>query len=211
MSGFAGRSRSLEQIRRPLRRSWLRSRWRQTPSQTGPNAARSGGGGFWLRLCFGEVPEQRFSDRRPVQTHFDPHRCSVQSGANVCSRNPVSSVVELNGVVVGHLPGLRVAQQPVVCLDEKPVTLHADVRPASAAAPGREAGQYSEYKRCGTANVFCAVESKAARRRFDYKANPYQAVRELAITEDVDRESNHSDVEDESAQSMKSDGSPVSS
>src|SRR5215204_2555583 len=30
-------------------------------------------------------------------------------------------------------------QQPVVCVDEKPVTLHADVRPASPAAPGREA------------------------------------------------------------------------
>ena len=29
-------------------------------------------------------------------------------------------------------------KQPVVCLDEKPVTLHADVRPASAARPGRE-------------------------------------------------------------------------
>jgi len=27
-------------------------------------------------------------------------------------------------------------QQPVVCLDEKPVTLHADVRPASPAAAG---------------------------------------------------------------------------
>ena len=30
-------------------------------------------------------------------------------------------------------------QQPVVCLDEKPVTLHADVRAISVAEPGREA------------------------------------------------------------------------
>ena len=30
-------------------------------------------------------------------------------------------------------------QEPVVCLDEKPVTLHAEVRPASPARPGREA------------------------------------------------------------------------
>jgi hypothetical protein len=30
-------------------------------------------------------------------------------------------------------------QQPVVCLDEKPITLHADVRPPSPAVPGREA------------------------------------------------------------------------
>jgi hypothetical protein len=55
------------------------------------------------------------------------------------------------------------ATQPVVCLDEKPVTLHADVRPASPAKPGREARQNNEYERCGTANVFCAVEPKAGR------------------------------------------------
>ena len=54
-------------------------------------------------------------------------------------------------------------QQPVVCLDEKPITLHADVRPASPAAPGREARRDNEYERCGTANVFCAVEPKAGR------------------------------------------------
>jgi len=53
--------------------------------------------------------------------------------------------------------------QPVVCLDEKPVTLHADVRPPSAAKPGRESRRDNEYKRCGTANVFCAVEPKAGR------------------------------------------------
>ena len=54
-------------------------------------------------------------------------------------------------------------QEPVVCLDEKPVTLHADVRPASPAKPGREARRDNEYERCGTANVFCAVEPKAGR------------------------------------------------
>jgi transposase len=54
-------------------------------------------------------------------------------------------------------------KQPVVCLDEKPVTLHADVRPPSAAMPGREARRDNEYKRCGTANAFCAVEPKAGR------------------------------------------------
>jgi hypothetical protein len=54
-------------------------------------------------------------------------------------------------------------KEPVVCLDEKPVTLHADVRPASPAKPGREARRDNEYERCGTANVFCAVEPKAGR------------------------------------------------
>ena len=54
-------------------------------------------------------------------------------------------------------------QQPVICLDEKPVTLHADVRPFSAAKPRREARRDNEYERRGTANVFCAVEPKAGR------------------------------------------------
>ncbi|MDE3198372.1 MAG: IS630 family transposase [Acidobacteriota bacterium] len=54
-------------------------------------------------------------------------------------------------------------QEPVVCLDEKPVTLHAEVRQPSAAEPGREARRDSEYVRRGTANVFCAVEPKTGR------------------------------------------------
>ena len=55
------------------------------------------------------------------------------------------------------------AAQPVICLDEKPVTLHADIRPAFPAKPGREARRDNEYERRGTANVFCAVEPKAGR------------------------------------------------
>ncbi len=52
-------------------------------------------------------------------------------------------------------------EEAVVCLDEKPVTLHAEVRSFSPAAPGREARRDSEYERRGTANIFCAVEPKA--------------------------------------------------
>ncbi len=54
-------------------------------------------------------------------------------------------------------------EEPVVCLDEKPVVLHQEVRPAVAMKPGRVARRDSEYKRCGTANVFCGVEPKAGR------------------------------------------------
>ncbi|PYV30360.1 MAG: IS630 family transposase [Acidobacteria bacterium] len=53
--------------------------------------------------------------------------------------------------------------EPVVCLDEKPVSLHADVRPPIPARPGRIAKRDNEYKRCGTANVFSAAEPKAGR------------------------------------------------
>ena len=53
--------------------------------------------------------------------------------------------------------------EPVVCFDEKPVTLHADVRAPTPAKPGREARRDNEYERRGTANVFCAIEPKAGR------------------------------------------------
>src|SRR5215469_14092771 len=70
------------------------------------------------------------------------------------------------------------AQEPVICLDEKSVTLHADVRPSSAAAPGRESRQDSEYERCGTANVFCAVEPQVG-RHFTF-ATPDRSATEFA-------------------------------
>jgi DDE superfamily endonuclease len=40
---------------------------------------------------------------------------------------------------------------PVVCLDERPVSLRADARPPLAPAPGRPRRRDSEYARCGTA------------------------------------------------------------
>jgi transposase len=51
--------------------------------------------------------------------------------------------------------------EPVVCVDEKPVTLHKDVRQPIPMQPGRVARRDNEYERCGTANVFCGVEPKA--------------------------------------------------
>ena len=80
-------------------------------------------------------------------------------------------VAELNEEYVSRMEDLlelyerpQSPEEPVVCLDEKPVTLHADIRPTSPARPGREARRDSEYARCGTANIFCAVEPKAGRR-----------------------------------------------
>jgi hypothetical protein len=46
--------------------------------------------------------------------------------------------------------------RPVVCFDEVPVALHADVRPPQPAAPGRPARRDSDYARGGSANVFLA-------------------------------------------------------
>ena len=53
--------------------------------------------------------------------------------------------------------------EPMVCLDEKPISLHGEVRPPRPAAPGHIAKRDNEYQRCGTANVFGVVEPKAGR------------------------------------------------
>jgi transposase len=51
--------------------------------------------------------------------------------------------------------------EPVVCVDEKPVTLHKDVREPIPMKPGSVTKRDNEYERCGTANVFCGIEPKA--------------------------------------------------
>jgi len=55
------------------------------------------------------------------------------------------------------------SREPVVCLDEKPVSLHGEVRPARPARPGHLAKRDNEYRRCGTANIFGVVEPKGGR------------------------------------------------
>src|SRR5450755_4382161 len=52
--------------------------------------------------------------------------------------------------------------EPVICLDEKPVSLHDDVRPGRPARPGHIAKRDNEYRRCGTANIFAVVEPRPA-------------------------------------------------
>jgi hypothetical protein len=97
-------------------------------------------------------------------------RILLESHALKPWRKKMWCVAELNAEYVHKMEGVLAiyerpynAAEPVVCLDEKPVTLHQDVRPAKPAAPGHLAKRDNEYKRCGTANVFCAVEPKAGR------------------------------------------------
>ena len=69
-------------------------------------------------------------------------------------------------------------EDPVVCIDEKPVVLHQDTRVPSPARPGKLARRDYEYKRCGTANVFCGVEPKAGRHLL--KSTPTRSAAEFA-------------------------------
>ncbi len=49
-------------------------------------------------------------------------------------------------------------ENPVVCIDEKPVQLTANVRQSIPMQEGQPKRVDCEYKRCGIANVFCGVE-----------------------------------------------------
>jgi hypothetical protein len=53
---------------------------------------------------------------------------------------------------------------PTVCLDEKPVVLHADVHPPVPAEPGKPERVDYEYERKGTRNLFVMVEPQAGWR-----------------------------------------------
>jgi len=54
-------------------------------------------------------------------------------------------------------------EEPVVCIDEKPVVLHAEVRPPRPMRPGQVLRRDCEYERRGSVNAFCGVEAKAGR------------------------------------------------
>lgn len=53
---------------------------------------------------------------------------------------------------------------PVICMDESPRQLIAEVKTPTFAAPGQPARHDYEYKRCGTCNIFMANEPLAGRR-----------------------------------------------
>jgi len=94
-------------------------------------------------------------------------------------------VAELDEEYIRHMEDVlavyekpRSEEEPVVCIDEKPVVLHADLRPPLALQPGRVLRRDSEYERRGTANTFCGVEPKAG-RHFT-KATPDRSSPEFA-------------------------------
>jgi DDE superfamily endonuclease len=59
------------------------------------------------------------------------------------------------------------ADYPQVCLDEKLVTLHADVVEPVPVQPGRPARIDYEYERAGTANLFVMVEPLTGQRHVE--------------------------------------------
>ncbi len=71
------------------------------------------------------------------------------------------------------------SEVPVVCVDEKPVVLHADARASTPMADGQPKRVDYEYRRNGTANVFCGVEPKAG--VYFNKVTPTRSGAEFAL------------------------------
>ena len=96
-------------------------------------------------------------------------------------------VPEINREFVDRMEGLlrlfakpENRLEPVVCLDERPVQLLDSKRAGSRARPGKLATFDYEYKRRGTANIFCVVEPRAGRRQT--RATPNRTGKAFART-----------------------------
>lgn len=98
-------------------------------------------------------------------------------------------------------------KRPVVCLDERPVVLHADVRPSLPASPGKAKRVDYEYERRGTANIFCVTAPKLGMHLThatpDRKTAAFAAALELVIAEFPDAELIHLVVDNLSTHSLK--------
>jgi len=82
-------------------------------------------------------------------------------------------------------------EYPVVCLDESPVQLIGEVREPIAAAPGQIERVDYEYRRCGTVNLFVAVDAHRPWRKVSVTqkrtAQDYaERLRELVDVDDPD-------------------------
>ena len=87
-------------------------------------------------------------------------------------------IVQMEDVLALYEKPYR-SSEPVMCLDERPVALHADVRPARPLHPGHMGKRDHEYRRCGVVNVFAVVEPKAGRHLT--RATPNRSAAQFAL------------------------------
>jgi hypothetical protein len=94
---------------------------------------------------------------------------------------PTATVADLNEDYIAKMEDVLETykqpydpKQPLVCLDEKPITLHADVRPWSPTIPGREARRDNEWMNRSHTRIHWKFDRKAARRKFGYKRNSFK-------------------------------------
>lgn len=101
-----------------------------------------------------------------------------------------SCVAELDDAYIARIEdvlGCIKSPNPVLCADEKPVSLHADIRPAPRPLPEHLVKQDNEYKCRGTTNLFAVVKPTASchfnRATPNRSAQPFaQIIRDLAAT-----------------------------
>ena len=94
-------------------------------------------------------------------------RGSMNTG--VCPRSEARRVAAMEDVLDLYEEPYD-PQYPTVCLDEKPVVLHADVHPPVPVEPGKPERVDYEYERKGTRNLFVMVEPLGGWRHVEVTA-----------------------------------------
>jgi hypothetical protein len=119
-----------------------------------------------VRLIATEAVKRKLAPRvgrETIRILFQSHVLKPWREKMWCVADPNEEYITRMDDVLALYEKLLSEVKPVVCADEKPVVLYADVRPARPMRPRKMLRRDSEHKRCGTANVFCDVQPKAGR------------------------------------------------
>lgn len=99
--------------------------------------------------------------RETVRVILQEHDLKPWRQKSWCVPDLDDEFIERMEDVLAVYEGEHTNSRPLICIDEKPIQLLSEVRPESGISPGEIKKIDYEYKRMGTANVFCAVEPKS--------------------------------------------------
>jgi transposase len=159
-----GLARALYDKARPEAEPLLKPKQRQQIIAMVCGPAPAGQARWTVRLIAAEAVKRALVPRLGRETI----RVLLQSHDLQPWREKMWCVAELNQEYVERMKDVLALyekplsrEEPVVCVDEKSVSLHKEVREPIPLQQGRVGRRDSEHKRCGTANVYCGVEPKA--------------------------------------------------
>jgi len=99
--------------------------------------------------------------RETVRVILQEHDLKPWRQKSWCVPDLDDEFIERMEDVLAVYEGEHSSSRPLICIDEKPIQLLSDVRGGSGVSPGNIKKIDYEYKRMGTANVFCAVDPKS--------------------------------------------------
>jgi transposase len=121
----------------------------------------SGRARWTVRLLTAEVIKRNLvprAGRETIRVLLESHDLKPWRGKMLCVGKLDEEYIARMGELLGLYEKPWCERATEVCLDEKTVVLHADIGSPQAMQPARAARRGYEYRRCGTANVFCEIE-----------------------------------------------------